>query len=262
MQKVGLIIPCYNEEKRFLLQSFTEFLQNNRDWLSLLFVNDGSTDNTEAKLECFCSAFENNEASYISFKKNRGKAEAVRVGIRKLIRLNEVEFIGYWDADLSTPLSELFGILNVFASNQNTLVVIGSRVKLCGRTIQRNRYRHYSGRILATVVNVIFYLPTYDTQCGAKLFKKDVLDKTTKQQFQSCWLFDLELLLRIKNLLDEDYDSWLFEYPLQKWIARSGSNISIKSYMLATIDLFRIYFRCNRKLTNFFSKLCNIFGWR
>ena len=58
--------------------------------------------------------------------------------------------IGFWDADLATPLSELPAFVDLLAARPEIELVIGSRVKLMGRSIERRAWRHYSGRLFAT----------------------------------------------------------------------------------------------------------------
>ena len=48
--KTGIIIPCYNEEKRLNVQAFIDFIKTHDNY-HLCFVNDGSKDNTLAVLD-------------------------------------------------------------------------------------------------------------------------------------------------------------------------------------------------------------------
>ena len=189
-----IVFPCYNEESRIDKKVFIDFLALNND-VSLLFVDDGSTDNSLAILKAVQEGFPN-QVRIKSLQKNSGKAEAVRQGL--LIAADfDFPLVGYADTDLATPLSELKRLALVL-DRLPQKVILGSRVKLLGRNIIRNEVRHYFGRIFATVASIILKLGVYDTQCGAKFFKcKTELKEILAKPFLSKWVFDIEIMLRL-----------------------------------------------------------------
>lgn len=149
---IALVIPCYNEERRLDVDVFARGISNNPT-LSLLFVNDGSKDNTLKVIRKICES--NPERAFsLSLDKNMGKAEAVRIGMQYLLEKGPYNPIGFWDADLAVPLSEVRDFVDIFQSNPEVRAVIGSRVHLAGRLIERVNFRHYVGRIFATVCYV------------------------------------------------------------------------------------------------------------
>ena len=87
-----------------------------------------------------------------------------------MLKTSEYQFVGYWDADLATPLTEIQVFIQKFKSNNELKAVCGSRVLRLGSSIRRSVFRHYFGRIFATIVSNILNIPVYDTQCGAKIF--------------------------------------------------------------------------------------------
>ena len=64
--------------------------------------------------------------------------------------------IGYWDADLSTPLEFIYRMIDKI--NGNVTFVLGSRVKMLGYHIERLPLRHYAGRFFATMASIIIRL--------------------------------------------------------------------------------------------------------
>jgi dolichyl-phosphate beta-glucosyltransferase len=133
----------------------------------------------------------------IELEKDQGKAEAVRQGILNAIS-SGARYVGYWDADLATPLSAIPDFLDQMKRQTDLLMVVGARVQLLGRKIVRKHYRHYLGRLFATLASIILRLPVYDTQCGAKLFVTDQqVVFAFREPFLSRWVFDVEIIARL-----------------------------------------------------------------
>lgn len=241
--KCIIVIPCFNEGQRISVNTFCEFL-NDEKCVKFQFVDDGSTDNTFQILKSINIRYPES-TDILQLKKNSGKAEAVRQGM--LLALSkEPDFVGYWDADLSTPLTEISRFINVFSSNFEIDWVFGSRVKLLGRQIERDLFRHYSGRIFATCVATVLKLSIYDSQCGAKMFRASgELEKIFAQKFKSRWIFDVELLARLKKYRKKTKKNPLhktiYEVPLKSWIDVKGSKLKSRDFIWAAIDLFIIW---------------------
>ncbi len=238
---IALVVPCYNEEYRLVVDVFTRELSKNPN-LTLLFVNDGSRDNTLEVIQKICAS-NPTRALCLSLDKNSGKGEAVRRGMLHLLKDGKYTVIGFWDADLAVPLSEIQDFAEVFRLNPNIQGVIGSRVHLAGRLIERVYLRHYLGRLFATVMSWTFGFAVYDTQCGAKLFDRRVLDSVVQEPFCSRWIFDVELIIRISRLpLLKDKnkwlhtDSWLYEMPVKEWRNVTGTKRSFSAYSTALFD--------------------------
>src|SRR5207248_10840878 len=116
-----------------------------------------------------------------------------------------VDSIGFWDADLATPFSELPGFLAILESRAAIQIVIGARVRLLGRDISRRPSRHYVGRVGATLIASSLGLAVYDTQCGAKLFRvNDTMRKVFAAPFLSRWIFDVEIIARFVQMRGRD----------------------------------------------------------
>jgi glycosyltransferase involved in cell wall biosynthesis len=242
LPKTAIIIPCYNESRRLNLQKF-ELSVKAESNLHFIFVNDGSTDDTYEMLVKVCRNYQN-QCHLINLGENCGKAEAVRKGVLKAIEDN-FSNIGYWDADLSTPL-EYIKSFSEIVEKHNKYLVLGSRVLLLGHDIKRKASRHYLGRIFATCASLILRIPVYDTQCGAKLFKNtDELKKIFSVPFSSKWIFDVEILARFKKLyLSKDktfFKNHVFEIPLMQWHEIGGSKLKKRDYFRAAFELLKLY---------------------
>ena len=237
MSKTCIIIPCFNEFTRIKTEEFVKCIRCNNN-IDFLFVNDGSTDLTLQKLQEIkntCS----DRIEIISNNQNLGKAESIRVGVLIVNNQNIYDYIGYWDADLSTPLDEIEYFINAIKTNK--LLIIGSRFKRVGSSINRKWYRHVLGRIFSTFASLILKLPIYDTQCGAKLFKAELAD-CFKKPFITKWLFDIEIIARMQQRYKKnDLNNNIYELPLNSWHDVSGSKLRLKHIVWVPFQLILIY---------------------
>jgi dolichyl-phosphate beta-glucosyltransferase len=216
-EKVCLIIPCFNEEKRIDLACFATSAS---DKIRFVFVDDGSTDRTSAHIASNLPP----NSYLLSLPKNVGKAEAIRQGFfhaKKLDGYSEYEWIGYWDADLATPLDQLVLFISYLGiCGREVDAVFGSRVKRLGSRIERSYFRHFLGRGFATVAFLVLKVQCYDSQCGAKIIRTSVADAAFTEPFISKWIFDLEVMLRLR-------EGRIVECPLSYWQDVRGSKLGV-----------------------------------
>ena len=244
-----IIIPCYNEGKRLPVNIFSKFLSE-QNLVQFVFVDDGSTDNTFQILKSLNSRFPK-QTEILKLSKNSGKSEAVRLGM--LLALSKKpDLVGFWDADLSAPLSEIYRFVSIFSNFHKIRWVFGSRVKMLGREIKRNELRHYLGRVFATLVSLVLDLPVYDSQCGAKMFRADEeLENIISEKFKSKWIFDVELVARLIKCLrrtgKNSPQNIIYEIPLNTWLDIKESKLKIRDFLRAAIDLFLIWKLMNTK---------------
>lgn len=229
--KICLVVPCYNEAARLNLEEYRRFAGN----IHFLFVDDGSSDGTSKLLEREVSGF----ASIFSLERNSGKAEAVRRGmlhLRNLPFYGDLEWVGFWDADLATPLDEVENMLK-FGNGicPEADAVIGSRIYRLGSEIKRSPMRRIISRIFCLVFKTLYRIDTYDSQCGAKIFRKELMDRTFSDPFISKWIFDVEIILRLKK-------SCVVEYPVKKWVDVKGSKVmKLGNVVTISRDIFRLW---------------------
>jgi glycosyltransferase involved in cell wall biosynthesis len=231
MPSFAIIVPCYNEEKRIQPSLFILFAHLHKA-VKFFFVNDGSKDETANIIKKMAAECENIEL--INLSKNYGKGEAVRQGLVSALSKNNFDYIGYLDADLSTSLEEYYELC-IYAYQNNADFIFGSRIKKLGSIINRSFIRHVSGRILVTFIDKKFRLGYYDTQCGAKLFKSQVLCNIIQQPFLTRWFFDIEIFLRLKA---ENKKYYGIEYPLKIWNNITGSKLNVLSFPAVCKEVF------------------------
>ncbi len=245
VMRTTVVVPCYNEAGRFDAGAFDAALVDLPN-VEFLFVDDGSSDDTLDILR----GFEEEHAGQVrvlDLGRNHGKSQAVRAGMLEAFA-GSAAYCGYWDADLATPLDEIPRFMEVFEAAPQLDLVIGSRVKLLGRSIERNPVRHYLGRVAATIASLALDLPVYDTQCGAKIFRNTpAMSALFAAPLTSGWVFDVEIIARlIRQRRDSGLssaESAIYELPLLRWHDVAGSKIRPSDYARALIEVLGVYRR-------------------
>ena len=230
--KVALAVPCFNERGRLDVGRFAEGAERNN--LQILFVDDGSTDGTADFID---EKITNHpRLGLLRLERNGGKGAAVRAGVLQVAKeWPEAEWIGFWDADLSTPLDEVRHMLQLRELEGGEVDAIwASRVMRAGSRIERRFKRHLFGRLFATAAGELLGVRAYDTQCGAKLFRPEIVPAVFGEEFVSRWIFDVELYQRLGH-------DRILECPVLSWTDQPGSKISVfREFPQVFRDLLRI----------------------
>ena len=243
MANCTIVVPCYNEAARLNVDAFKRFAAQGFPQ-RFLFVNDGSTDGTRAMLETLRDS-DSERFTLHDLPQNGGKAEAVRQGMLRALE-GDPEFVGFWDADLATPLAAIPQFCDFLQQKPQLQILVGSRVKLLGRVIERRVLRHYLGRVFATAASMTLRLPIYDTQCGAKLFRATAeIRSLFEEPFRTGWVFDVELLARFlrgrRGNRAEPAEGAIYEWPLDEWRDVAGSKVKLWDFAKAFFELLTIY---------------------
>ena len=240
---LALVVPCNNEAARLDPEAFLHFVSAHPG-VRLLMVDDGSVDGTWELLGRMREAAPT-AVSAIRLSPNRGKAEAVRAGIVAAIAENPA-VVGFFDADLSTPLRAVDDFLALLGTRPDVEFVLGSRVLLMGRDVKRKAARHYVGRVFATAASLALDLPVYDTQCGAKMLRVNPATATLfATPFRSRWIFDVELIARYLRLPvapgEAPRRDRLYELVLPVWHDKPGSKLRWYDFARAMVDVAYIW---------------------
>jgi glycosyltransferase involved in cell wall biosynthesis len=240
VERATVIIPCYNEARRLDRPALATLLDDST--VDVLFVDDGSTDDTRRILEDLAREHPA-RIGVLALANNRGKAEAVRRGLSAVIEAGRSAIVGYLDADLATSPAEMHRLLGIMRASDAQLL-FGARVALLGHKIERSAARHYLGRVFATLASLALRLPAYDTQCGAKLFRvTPMLAEAVRDRFLSRWAFDVELLGRLligSATAPPISTAMIWEEPLGAWRDVKGSKLGPGQMAKALLDLARI----------------------
>jgi len=209
-------------------------------------VDDGSRDGTRAVLERLRDE-RPGRISMLAVTPNAGKAAAIRAGVRHLESQQAAPVFGYWDADLSTPLLEVERLLAVLDAHPDCLLALGSRVKRLGSHIDRKLSRHLLGRVFATLASNILGIAVYDSQCGAKVFRAEAAGTMFGDPFLTRWLFDLEMLVRLRNNGRDVAQGASIEVALGTWIEVPGSKLKLSDMINVPLELLRIRRHYNKR---------------
>lgn len=241
-----IVVPCYNEERRLPIDEFRRYRFDGAR-VEFCFVNDGSTDGTLRMLEGLV-AEDPSRFCLVDQQPNQGKAEAVRRGILHAFTKSP-DLIGFWDADLATPLDQIEQFVKIFNARPEIEMVFAARVRLLGRSISRNPRRHYVGRVGATLISSSLGLAVYDTQCGAKIFRaNESIRPLFGQPFLSRWLFDVEIIARFVQQRGRDAAATaIYELPIHAWHDVKGSKVKSTDFIRALKDLWKIHRAYNRR---------------
>ena len=235
---VGVVIPCYNEEERLLSKEFLSFVEENSGY-HLCFVNDGSKDNTLQVLKALQKGREDFITVY-DCDKNGGKAEAVRLGMLHMAKKEDLDFIGFLDADLSTDLKDFDQLVKTIEQS-DFKIVSGSRISRMGANITKESARKIISLTINYIIRKILKMDFKDTQCGAKIFRKDVINIAFKDKFVTQWIFDVEIFKRMSLHFGlKQAKAMLCEQPLRRWIHADGSKLSMKDSVKIVMQLAQI----------------------
>ena len=250
MRSIAIVVPCYNEEDRLNPFAFRRFLVDSPR-CRLVFVNDGSCDATLDVLHRLQSACEPGVVEVVDLAQNQGKAEAVRQGMLHAVGIG-AELIGFWDADLATPLDAVEDFVQVFDRYSQIEIVVGTRLALLGHAVERTAKRGFLGRCFAWAASWTLGIRLQDTQCGAKMFRRSsALAAVLHRPFLSRWIFDVEMLARWRQLREcgaADLKECLYEKPLDAWTEVQGSRLKLTDFMKAPLELWSIYRDCGGDL--------------
>lgn len=220
------MVPAYNEAARLpvTLPKMAQYCERHGS-VEVLIVDDGSKDSTAAVVREF--AARHPFARLLQNPGNRGKGYSVRHGMEKA----QGEWILSTDADLSSPLEEVDKLLAA-VEREKAAGAIGSRAldrSLVG--VHQAPLREWSGRMFNVIMRVTTGLPFRDTQCGFKLFRKDVARVVFPRQRLEGFGFDVEdlVIARIHGFK-------VVEVPV-RWDNVEGTKVSALSGGRAFWDL-------------------------
>ena len=221
---IALVLPAYNEERRLwsTLDAIAAYAHAQNLRLQLIVADDGSTDGTVET--ALARRAQMPSLDVISLPTRAGKGAAVRAGMLAAW----ADIVGFADADLSTPLTELPRLLEPLLSGYD--LTIASRALAQSRVVRAQPgYRRFGARVFRELAWMLGGLPGYpDSQCGFKFYwcvvARDLFGSTVLDR----WMFDIKILR-----LAEHRGYRVAQVPV-RWRNHPDSRLSL------TIDTYRM----------------------
>ncbi len=229
----SVIVPAYNEAGR-LNQSLDRILEFMEQWgypFEVIVVDDGSTDSTASIVEE--KKKNHKELRLIRLPSNQGKGYAVKMGV---LQANG-KYILFSDADLSTPIEELPNLFHWIEKGYD--IAIASRAFRGAKLeVRQPFHREFMGRVFNLFVRVFLLPDIHDTQCGFKLFRREVAKEVFRRQRLKGFSFDFEVLYIGRKL---GYK--IKEVPV-RWRHSPGSKVKVlKNGFSSLLDIFKTRWR-------------------
>lgn len=221
---LSVVIPAYNEEERLppTLARIGEYLAEQSYESEIVVVDNASSDRT--------SEVARQGGVTVLVESRRGKGAAVRTGMLAA----RGEYILFSDADLSTPIEEVEKLLEALRAGHD--VAIASRGLRESNLVKRQPwYRELVGRAGNLLVRMVVVHGIADTQCGFKLFPREIARRVFPAQRLTGAAFDVELLFIVQHA------GWkIAEVPVT-WIDSPDTRFSrVRDSLDALKDLVRI----------------------
>jgi glycosyltransferase involved in cell wall biosynthesis len=222
---VLLLIPAYNEEGRIgpVLREYADFFQKQYDGkFQLVVVLNGCRDNTLGVVQNVAADF--SFVSWIEFKDPIGKGGALIEGLKLAPR---ADLIGYVDADGATPPH---AFLDLIKHIEGYDCVIGSRW-LPGAVLhqQQSGKRQFASRVFHLIVQLLFWMNIRDTQCGAKIIRREAIEKIHPKLRIADMAFDINLLYSLDKAGFK-----ILELPTE-WTDKVGSKVVLGNTSLTML---------------------------
>ncbi len=166
MKKISVVVPCFNEEDaiKFFYEEIKEVFKNNLDSLEIIFVDDGSRDNTLQIIKDYSK--KDNHIKYLSFSRNFGKEAAIYAGLSYA----KGDYIGIMDVDLQDPPKLLPRMMDILDNDNNYDIVATRRVTRSGEP----KVRSFFARLFYKMINKMSKTRMVDGARDFCLMRKDV----------------------------------------------------------------------------------------
>ncbi len=235
IKSLTIIFPIFNEEIRLKksLNDVKKFVDANHDLnLEIIFVDDGSSDNSKLIIQKFIKENEINIYKFFEETVNYGKGYALKIGVNHATN----DWVLTSDIDLSVPLDQInIWLKKEKIENNKVKVFFGSR-EVDNSIVEKKLYRYLLGSIFNIFIKILFKFNIKDTQCGFKLYKSDLAKNIFKKLKTHRFAHDIELIVMIHKMNEK-----IKELPV-KWVHVPQSKLNIFTDPIKMfVDILKIY---------------------
>lgn len=200
MEKIAIIIPAYNEEKRIgpTLKSYYDYFNKIKEKRILDYKIIVVINNTSDRTPQIVSEHKRKSKNVDFFQiKKGGKGNAIIEGFRKALKA-DFTILGFIDADMATSPESFHELIKKLEDNH---AIIASRY-VPGAVVEPKQtiFRIISSRIFNLWIRMALFLNYQDTQCGAKIFRKEAIERTLPHLSVLEYAFDVDILYTLKKL--------------------------------------------------------------
>lgn len=222
--RLSLIIPAYNEEKRiapFLADIGTYMKRHKDDIYEVIVVDDGSSDDTVMQASAVGQFIVGLKIE--KHEINQGKGAAVKTGFMAA----KGDVIVFMDADGATGIEELPKMISAL---ENSDIAVGNRWMSGAQTERHSFLRALSGFMYRNYM-ALFGLGTIDTMCGFKGYKASVARDLYSDLQEKRWLFDTEIAYKA---VKRNYS--IANFPI-KWESKDGSKLDTATLIKSAFNI-------------------------
>ena len=244
IKSLTIIFPIFNEEIRLKksLNDVKKFVDANHDLnLEIIFVDDGSSDNSKLIIQKFIKENENNIYKFFEETVNYGKGYALKIGVNHATN----DWVLTSDIDLSVPLDQInIWLKKEKIENNKVKVFFGSR-EVDNSIVEKKLYRYLLGSIFNIFIKILFKFNIKDTQCGFKLFNAAIAKELFFKQTLDGFGFDFEILFLAQK---KKYN--IREVPIN-WKVSKNSKVKPIHYFITLFELFKVLVNDYKNKYNF-----------
>ena len=236
----SMVIALYNEEARlnYCFHVIEKLLKKKEQlFKEIIFVNDGSTDQSKNKILKFIKKIKKKKIStklkLLSYSKNMGKGHAIKKGIFS----SKSEWILTCDLDMSVlPEQYLIWCRKRLIKDINCAYIASRRHQKS--KVRSTFIRRRLGEIFYLILFILFNIRILDTQCGFKVYHKSYVKNVFRKMKIKRYAHDVEIILILKSIGIK-----IKEMPVN-WRHYSDSKINvITDSPMMLLDLFKLKFR-------------------
>jgi glycosyltransferase involved in cell wall biosynthesis len=247
-----LLIPAYNEERRIepVLRDYGRYFKDRyQGKFQLVVVLNGCKDDTLGVVRRV--SVEYPSISALEFTEAIGKGGALIEGLRLAPR---ADLIGYVDADGATPPQAFHELVRHIAGVD---CVIGSRwMPGAVLHVEQSTQRRFASRVFHRIVQLMFRMNLRDTQCGAKVMRREAVNAVHSSLRIADMAFDINLLYSLKRA-----GYRILEVPTE-WTDKIGTKVTLfRTSLVMFLSVVRIWLIYHPGLYKLLRPLRPLEGW-